>query len=85
LRASGDGDLQHKQGDRNGEDAVAERFKALRPYPPSARWRMVVRYVAHCLFGAPSRASVWDLYFIPYPIAHEKLIPWWRERQRSYK
>jgi len=36
--------------------------------------------------GYVPRQSVWDLYFMHYRIAHEKLIPWWLEgqRQRSY-
>jgi hypothetical protein len=37
--------------------------------------------------GYLPRETVWDLYFMQYRIAHEKLIPWWLEgqRQRSYK
>jgi hypothetical protein len=37
--------------------------------------------------GYLPRRTVWELYFMHYRIAHEKLIPWWLEgqRQRSYK
>jgi hypothetical protein len=37
--------------------------------------------------GYLPRQTVWDLYFMHYRIAHEKLIPWWLEgqRQRSYQ
>jgi len=36
--------------------------------------------------GYLSRQVVWDLYFMHYRIAHEKLLPWWLEgqRRRSY-